>query len=338
MSNGCLMIDILGLEISMEEIEQLNHPLTGGVILFSRNFESQSQLESLCQHIRKSTQKQILIAVDQEGGRVQRFHNEFSKLPAMGSFKNLDLPDNERLKVIKDIGWLMAAELISSGIDISFAPVLDLDIDLSTVIGDRGFSGDPQQIIEYSSALMQGMHEAGMKATGKHFPGHGSTKADSHFENPVDHRCFEEIQSRDMLVFKKLIENGLSGIMPAHVLYPEVDSKPACFSHYWLEVVLRTQLGFRGVVFSDDLSMQGAKAMGDIRSRAEEALAVGCDMILCCNDPSALTELLDTLPQKKFNDKNHRLQSMIHSKTYPSFSSLKNSPRWQRANQLTTFS
>jgi len=336
MSNGCLMIDILGIELTKNEIERLNHPLTGGLILFSRNFENQQQLSDLCQNIRAATNKNILIAVDQEGGRVQRFHNEFSKIPAMGTFEELELDEPERLSMITDVGWLIAIELIHSNVDISFAPVLDLNINLSKVIGDRGFSGEPERVIQYATALMQGLNSAGMKATGKHFPGHGSTIADSHFEEPVDPRSFKKISTSDMRVFKALIDNGLSGIMPAHVIYSEVDPKPACFSSHWLQSILRTQLGFQGVIFSDDLSMTGAKAMGDIRSRAQEALGVGCDMILCCNDVKSLDELLDTLPQKSSPDKNRRIQSMLCTKQELNFRALKHLPRWQKVNQQIT--
>ena len=334
MTIGSLMLDIQGTALSAEEIEMLQHPLTGGIILFARNFHNQQQIQELCHAIRKTVARPLLIAVDQEGGRVQRFHEEFTTLPAMGVFQHLEITEVEMLEKLFATGWIMAAELIASGIDISFAPVLDLDIGISRVIGDRGFSSQPQQIINYAGAFIRGMNRAGMYATGKHFPGHGSTRADSHFELPVDDRSMQQIRDTDLSVFTVLIKQGLAAVMPAHVIYSQVDPLPACFSHYWLQTVLRKELKFNGAIFSDDLSMAGAKSVGDIVCRAKEALSAGCDMILCCNDQEASITLLDQLPQVKNNEKLSRLERMIPRQNNFSFEQLLAQQSWQEINQM----
>ena len=336
MTIGCLMLDMQGTKLTSEEVDMLQHPLTGGIILFSRNFESQRQIYNLCESIRTAAKKPILIAVDQEGGRVQRFKETFSRLPAMGSFKTLDEEPNTLLNIISQTGWLMAAELIASGIDISFAPVLDLDIGLSKVIGDRGFSDNPQQIIDYSTAFISGMRQAGMSATGKHFPGHGSTIADSHFELPIDERSMEEIRSSDMSVFATLSKSGLSAVMPAHVIYSNVDPLPACFSPYWLQTILRKEIKFDGVIFSDDLTMASAKSMGDIETRAKEALSAGCDMILCCNEPEETVSLLDKLPQIKDSNKLARIAQMYAKENADTFEELQLQNSWVSANKIVS--
>ena len=336
MTIGCLMLDMHGTQLTSEEVEMLQHPLTGGIILFSRNFESQRQVQNLCHNIRIAAGKPILIAVDQEGGRVQRFKEAFSTLPPMGKFRYLEESQSDVLNKISKTGWLMAAELIASGIDISFAPVLDIDIGLSKVIGDRGFSDNPQQIINFSTAFITGMKHAGMSSTGKHFPGHGSTVADSHFELPIDDRSMEEIRRVDMSVFKALAEKGLSAVMPAHVIYSNVDPLPACFSSYWLQTILRKEIKFDGVVFSDDLTMAGAKSMGDIETRAMEALNAGCDMILCCNEPEATVTLLDKLPQTKNSDKNARIGQMYAKGSTYTFDQLQSQDTWINANNTVS--
>ncbi len=338
MSIGSLMIDLDGLTVGSHEVEKLQHPLTGGVILFSRNFENFKQLQSLCSEIKSTARQEILIAVDQEGGRVQRFHQEFSQIPAMGRFKSLAIEkpvfaESEILQLLTDTGWLMASELICAGVDISFAPVLDLDKGISEVIGERGFGGDVEQVINYSTAFMKGMNKAGMSATGKHFPGHGSTRADSHFEQPIDTRPLVKIRSEDMRVFESLINQGLKGIMPAHVIYSAADPLPACFSSFWLNDILRKELRFNGTIFSDDLSMEGAKFMGDIQSRAQEALDVGCDMILCCNDSQSLELLFDKLPQKVITKKSTRIKSMINCSSATNFQQLTQSEYWLQTHR-----
>ena len=334
MTIGSLMFDIQGITLDKEEIEILQHPLTGGIILFSRNFQNQAQIHELCKSIRTVAGKPILIAVDHEGGRVQRFQEDFTIIPAMGVFQHRDCDEQLNLENITVTGWLMAAELIASGIDISFAPVLDLDVGISKVIGDRGFSDQPREIIKYATAFIQGMNNAGMPATGKHFPGHGSIVEDSHFDLPVDDRTIQEIRDSDLSVFAALSERSLSAVMPSHVIYSDVDSLPACFSHIWLQEILRNELKFSGTVFSDDLSMEGAKVMGDITARTKQALSAGCDMVLCCNDRDATITLLDQLPQQTEHEKVARIQTMISKQRNEDFKRLLKQPIWQKNNKL----
>ncbi|MDU0355349.1 beta-N-acetylhexosaminidase [Paraglaciecola aquimarina] len=294
---GPIMLDVAGYELSLEEIDKLDHPLIGGLILFSRNYHDQTQLADLVKHIRSVTRNDIIIATDHEGGRVQRFRQGFSKIPAMGDIatKSSDLNiDPEH--VSQQLGWLMAAELLAFDIDISFAPVLDIH-GVSEVIGDRSFHQQPAEIIRFASQFIKGMHQAGMKATGKHFTGHGNVLEDSHIAMPVDSRTRQEIFKLDMAIFSAIHQQGLlDAVMPAHVIYPDVDDLPAGFSKIWIQQILRQQLEFEGVVFSDDLSMQGAVQMGDIVQRAELAIAAGCDMVLVCNDASGAGKVIDGLP------------------------------------------
>jgi beta-N-acetylhexosaminidase len=294
---GPLMLDVSGFELTHEEIDILDHPLVGGLILFSRNYHDQKQLSDLVRHIRSVTRNELLIATDHEGGRVQRFREGFSKIPAMGS---IALQSNENTQhsayLCEQFGWLMAAELLAFDIDISFAPVLDIH-GVSEVIGDRSFHQQPQQIVQLASEFIKGMHRAGMRATGKHFPGHGNVLEDSHIAMPVDNRSREDIFSLDMAIFKSIHQQGLlDAVMPAHVIYPDVDDLPAGFSQTWIKQILRQELDFNGVVFSDDLSMQGAVQMGNIVDRAELAINAGCDMVLVCNDPKGTANVIDGLP------------------------------------------
>ncbi len=293
---GPLFIDLLATELSSEEREMLQHPLVAGVILFSRNYHDRAQLIALVKSIRAASRTRLIIAVDHEGGRVQRFREQFSAIPAMGHLaavaEHLNMPTEQ---LAKQMGWLMAAELRACDIDLSFAPVLDVN-GISDVIGLRAFSEQPQHIIPLASAFIDGMALAGMKATGKHFPGHGNVKADTHHFEARDVRSFNEIQHHDMQVFKALIsQNKLDAVMPAHVIYPEVDEQPAGFSAKWLQQILRQQLAFKGLIFSDDLSMKGAAVVGDYVARAKQALAAGCDLLLACNDRDASIRLLDGL-------------------------------------------
>ena len=282
---GALMLDIAGTTLTQEDIELLSAPQVGGVILFGRNIESPAQVRALTDHMRQ-VRPDILIAVDQEGGRVQRLRQGFTLLPAMGKFGELYTRDPQRaLELAEKCGWLMATEVLAVGIDFSFAPVLDLN-DISDVIGDRSFAQNIQDIIPLASAFLKGMKRAGMASTGKHFPGHGSVKADSHVAAAIDTRSYAEIQQKDMQTFIQL-QPQLDALMPAHVIYSQVDPNPAGFSEFWIQKVLRQELGFDGVLFSDDLSMQAACVAGGADARIQAALKAGCDMGLVCNDRAA---------------------------------------------------
>jgi len=292
---GPLMLDFQAEMLLPEEKEKLAHPTVGGVILFARNFYDKAQLRALIDDIRKYARSPILIAVDHEGGRVQRFRDGFTHLPAMGELTALSHSKNEALSLSRACGVVMAYELKNMDIDFSFAPVLDIN-NISQVIGDRAFGSVSGEVIPLASALIDGLHEGNMPAIGKHFPGHGSVSADSHIALPVDERTIEDITRVDMVVFKSLIsENKLDGIMPAHVIYSSVCDKPAGFSHHWLRTVLRKQCAFRGAVFSDDLSMHGASVAGNYTDRARAALSAGCDMVLACNNEKGAEAILDGL-------------------------------------------
>ncbi|WP_277560026.1 beta-N-acetylhexosaminidase [Acinetobacter beijerinckii] len=288
---GALMLDIAGTELNQEDIELLQAPQVGGMILFGRNIESPQQVRALTDHMRQ-VRPDILIAVDQEGGRVQRLRQGFTLLPAMGRLGEYYLEHPQQaIELAEQCGWLMAIEVLAVGIDFSFAPVLDLD-DISDVIGDRGFSKNIQDIIPLASAFMRGMKKAGMATTGKHFPGHGSVKADSHVAAAIDSRSYQEIYDKDMQSFIKLMPQ-LDALMPAHVIYDQIDPNPAGFSQFWLQQILRQEMKFDGVLFSDDLSMQAACVAGGADARIQAALNAGCDMGLFCNDRTAACHALD---------------------------------------------
>lgn len=285
---GPLMIDIAGTELSVLDRERLCHPLVGGLILFSRNYASPAQLQALCAEIHALRQPPLLIAVDHEGGRVQRFRDGFTLLPAMRQLGAWwDQTPRSAAESARAVGYLLAAELRALGVDFSFAPVLDLDWGRSGVIGNRAFHAIPEAVTALAGALIDGMREAGMACCGKHFPGHGWAEADSHVAIPVDERALAQLAA-DLLPYRQL---KLDAVMPAHVIYPQVDTRPAGFSPVWLGM-LREQLGFDGVIFSDDLSMEGASVAGDIVGRADAAWTAGCDMLLVCNCPAAVGELL----------------------------------------------
>lgn len=288
---SAVMIDIAGLNLDAEDKELLAHPSVGGVILFSRNYAEPAQLQALCESIRKAAYHDVVIAIDHEGGRVQRCREQFSAIPAMADIERFAESQQEALVWARQMGWLMASEVMGNGIDFSFAPVLDVN-GVSEVIGDRAFSANIEQVSELAGAFIDGMHHAGMAATGKHFPGHGSVIADSHIEVPIDNREISAIAGLDLLPFKNLATK-LQGMMPAHVIYPQVDALPAGFSRYWLQDILRQQLQFEGVIFSDDLAMQGATIVGGMTTRAEMALDAGCDVILVCNDRTGAIQVLD---------------------------------------------
>jgi len=309
MTTGVLMLDIAGTELTASEAGQLRSPQVGGLILFSRNYENPEQLKSLMASIRHH-RPDLLVAVDQEGGRVQRFRNGFTQLPPMAALgRRWKQNPHHAIACAHELGWLMATELRQFDIDISFAPVLDLDWGQSSIIGDRAFGSDPEAVIQLAGGLMAGMHEAGMAATGKHFPGHGWVQADSHLELPVDERSMAEIEEQDLRPFAALIRRGLDGVMPAHVVYSQECSAPAGFSSYWLQQVLRQWLHFDGVIFSDDLSMEGASQAGSYAERCDRALAAGCDMVLVCNHPEGAREVLEHLVDKAVAG-SHRLARM----------------------------
>lgn len=296
MSLGPIMLDVEGTELNADDVRRLQHPLVGGVILFARNFKSSSQLKALTAAIHAVRQPPLLISVDHEGGRVQRFKEGFTRLPAMRELGKIWDKNRKRAKELAEqVGWVLAAELRAHGVDFSFTPVLDVDFGNSVVIGDRAFHRDTQAIADIAQALMLGLKKGGMPAVGKHFPGHGFVAADSHVDIPVDERSFSQIEEDDLEPFRRMIDAGLPAIMPAHVIYPKVDANPAGFSKIWLYQVLRRHLGFNGVVFSDDLSMEGAVVAGNVTQRALAALMAGCDVVLVCNRPDLADELLATL-------------------------------------------
>lgn len=290
---GSLMLDISGTTLTQEDIELLQQPQVGGLILFGRNIESPQQVRELTNHMRQ-IRPDLLISVDQEGGRVQRLKQNFTILPAMGKIGELYKENaSSALQLAEQCGWLMASEVLAVGIDFSFAPVLDIN-DISDVIGDRAFADNIDDIIVLANAFMQGMKHAGMATTGKHFPGHGSVKADSHIAAAIDPRCYDEIYQKDMQSFIQLMPH-LDALMPAHVIYPAVDENPAGFSKFWIQEVLRNRLKFNGVLFSDDLSMQAACVAGGADARILAALNAGCDMGLVCNDRDAAITALDAI-------------------------------------------
>lgn len=327
---GPLMIDVAGTSLTAQDKELLAHPLVGGLILFTRNYDSPEQLSQLTADIRKAAKADILIAVDHEGGRVQRFREHFSKIPAMGAIWELAKQNLEQAKFIaKRCGSLMALEVQAVGIDISFAPILDINA-ISDVIGDRSFHADVNYIAPLAAAFISGMQAVGMKATGKHFPGHGNVKADSHIDMAIDPRPFSQIAALDMQPFTTLIsEYTVEAMMPAHVIFPDVDNKSVGFSQIWLQQILRKQLGFNGVIFSDDLSMQGASAIGGYIERCEAAQEAGCDMLLLCNTREAVIEVLDRANLIIDAESAARVKRMLKA-TSINWQSMKKDPFWQQ--------
>ena len=335
MSLGPIMLDLDSTEMSPEEREILQNPLVGGVILFSRNFSTVEQLVHLVSEIHNVRQPRLLVAVDHEGGRVQRFRDGFTSLPAVGHFGELYNSNPKRANLLSETaGWLMAAELRAVGIDFSFAPVLDIDYGVSEVIGNRAFHQDAHVITELAHSFTKGMQHAGMAATGKHFPGHGAVTADSHTDIPVDEREYKDIYARDILPFKRMIHHGLAAIMPAHVIYPKVDKLPAGFSRIWLQDILRQRLGFQGVIFSDDLDMKGASVIGEqYAERAEKALDAGCDMVLVCNNRAGALNVVENLGGH--NDPvSHLRLARMHGKHDTTMAELHKSSQWIKASDM----
>ena len=293
MGIGPVMLDVAGTVLTSEDKARLLNPKVGGVILFARNYESTRQLTGLTASIHALRSPPLLIAVDHEGGRVQRFREGFTRLPAMRELGRIWDDHPKRAKhLAQQAGYVLAAELRACGVDFSFTPVLDVDFGASSVIGDRAFHAEPQAIAELAHSLLLGLKQSGMHTVGKHFPGHGFVRADSHLEIPLDERSYTDIELCDLIPFRQMINFGLTAVMPAHVIYPKVDSHPAGFSAIWLKKVLRGELGFEGCIFSDDLSMEGAAVAGGIIERASAALNAGCDMVLVCNRPASADQLL----------------------------------------------
>ncbi len=333
MSLGPLMIDLAGSAVTAEERELLRHPLVGGVILFTRNYTDPGQLTALVSAIHAERTPPLIVAVDHEGGRVQRFRQGFSLLPAARRIGHeFDLDARAGLALARAMGWLMAAELRAHGVDISFAPCVDLDHGVS-FIGDRAFHALPDAVGQLAVAWMHGMRDAGMAATAKHFPGHGAVVADSHLTLPVDRRPLPDL-APDLAPYRRLMANALPAVMAAHVLFPAVDSAPASLSSRWIRDVLRGELRFQGVVFADDLSMGGAAAAyGDVVTRARQALSAGCDMLPVCNNRASVIELLERLDAEPQPASSLRLVR-LHGRAGTVRSALEASPEWTRAREL----
>lgn len=331
MSLGPIMVDIAGIELDQEDRELLRHPSVGGVILFSRNYQSRLQLHDLVNKIHQLRSPSLLVAVDHEGGRVQRFRDEFTHLPCVASYGQLhDRDPHIARECSYAAGWILASELRAVDIDFSFAPVLDLNRNISTVIGDRSFHRSPEVVAHLAAVFMRAMNDAGMAATGKHFPGHGSVELDSHTDIPVDSRDYSTIFKEDIQVFKRLIDQGITAIMPAHVIYDNVDSNAAGFSPFWLQKVLRDRLGFTGMIFSDDLNMEGASSISEnYPERAFSALQAGCDMVLICNNREAAFEVVN---ERNYytNVASQMRYTTMQGRTKTSFDDLKQNSKWNK--------
>ncbi|RLT93463.1 beta-N-acetylhexosaminidase [Ketobacter sp.] len=328
---GPLMLDLETTELTSEDIRRLQHPATGGVILFSRNIESVPQVRELLAAVRE-VRPELILAIDQEGGRVQRIRKGVTRLPPLarlGAFYHQD--PEAAVHRARDWGWLMASEMLALGLDLSFAPVLDVEVGRSAVIGDRSFHHDPRAIVALGRAYVEGMHEAGMAATGKHFPGHGWVEADSHVAIPRDERTLHQIEQVDLQPFAALADT-IDAIMPAHVIYQQVDDRPAGFSPFWLQTVLRERLQFHGVIFSDDLTMEGAAVVGGYPERARAALAAGCDMVLVCNNQKGADEVLDWLQFSGIGANQNRLRAML-ARDEVNWEALQQAPRYQQIRQ-----
>lgn len=321
---GPLVVDVAGTVMTSAEEKRLRHPLVGGVILFSRNFSSRKQLVALTRRIHDLRSPSLLIAVDHEGGRVQRFRSDgFTVLPSMRALGAAWFKDPMgAMRVATDVGYVLGAELRACGVDLSFTPVLDLDFGVSSVIGDRAFDGDPRVVAMLARALSQGLALAGMGACGKHFPGHGAVAADSHHAIPRDPRSLKKILEQDAAPYRWLGDQVIPSVMPAHVIYTKVDSMPAGFSSKWIRQILREQLSYDGVVFSDDLTMEGAAVAGDILARARAALNAGCDMALVCNRPDLADDLLSRLKWKSSRRSLARIERLMPKSSAPEWKTL----------------
>ncbi len=329
MSLGPVMLDVGGCELDDDDRRRLLHPQVGGVILFSRNYRDPAQLEALCTEIHALRDPRLVVAVDHEGGRVQRFREGFQALPAMGHLGDLyDEDAAQAIRLAQQFAWIMASELLNYGVDLSFAPVLDIANPISSVIGDRAFHRDPEAVSHLANAWIRGMREAGMEAVGKHFPGHGSVEGDSHHVMPFDRRSYADIEALDLVPFRLVIATHLAGMMMAHVVYDQVDAHAAGYSAFWIQTVLRERLGFDGIVFSDDLSMGGAESGGSYAERARRALDAGCDILLVCNNAAGADEVLEAL--EGYSNPTSQMR-MIRLHGRPAAVDLTGSARWQDA-------
>jgi len=333
---GPVMVDVAGTTLTKAERVRLQHPLVGGVILFARNFKNREQLCKLTKQIHRARQEPLLIAVDHEGGRVQRFREDgFTPLPAMHELGVVwDTDPLKAMRLATEVGYVLAAELRACGVDLSFTPVLDVDYGVSKVIGNRAFHRDPRVIAMLARALAQGLALTGMAACGKHFPGHGFVEADSHHEIPVDRRSLKTILADDAAPYEWLGDSVIPAVMPAHVIYPKVDKLPAGFSKRWVQDILRKRLNYDGVVFSDDLTMEGATVVGDILARAEAALTAGCDMVLVCNRPDLADELLSRLQMVHAPESIERIRRLMPRFDAPDWAALQEDSRYQHARRL----
>jgi beta-N-acetylhexosaminidase len=345
MKPGPITLDVVGQELNADDRRRILHPLTGGVILFGRNFKDRKQLTKLTADIKK-LRPDVLISIDHEGGRVQRCRTDgFTHLPAMRKLGELWLVKSQSSHAAESAalamaaatacGYVLAAELRACGVDFSFTPVLDLDFGRSGVIGDRSFSRDPQIVFALAKSLNEGLRLAGMANCGKHFPGHGWAEADSHVAIPVDERSLQEILNDDAKPYEWL-DLSLAAVMPAHVIYPKVDQNPAGFSKIWLHSVLRQELGFEGVIFSDDLSMEGASVAGSVVKGAEMALDAGCDAVLICNRPDLADQLLTKLKVSKIKQAESaiRLNKLMPDSHTLSWAELQDEAQYQHAKGL----
>jgi beta-N-acetylhexosaminidase len=328
------MLDLAGTVLSAEDRELLQHPAVGGVILFARNYQNPAQLAALTAAIRAVREPHLLVAVDQEGGRVQRFREGFKRLPPAGYYAALYQQSPDAAKhAAQRMGWLMAVELQAVGVDFSFAPVLDIDRTISRVIGDRAFGQQASTVMALTGAWMQGARLAGMVSVGKHFPGHGGVTADSHTALPCDERAWATLWMEDLAPFGHLIAQGLEAVMPSHVVYPCVDDVPAGFSARWLQSILREQMGFQGAIFSDALDMAAATAAGDFVGRATAALAAGCDQLLMCNNRAAAVAVVEALADYRDPAAQARL-ARLYSRHFTPLHYAQQQPYWAEAETV----
>lgn len=333
---GAVMADVAAYELSDDDITRLQDPAVGGVILFRRNFQNVAQLKKLCSDIKALRSPELIIAVDHEGGRVQRFIDGFTRLPAMKVLGEIwDRDGAETAKhTAEQIGWVLATELAACGVDLSFTPVLDLDWGQSSVIGNRSFHRQPETVIALALALQRGLNRGGMKSCGKHFPGHGFVSGDSHHVLPKDNRPLAQLKQDDIVPFAALAQQGMAAVMPAHVVYTQVDDLPAGFSNVWLKTILRDELQFDGVIFSDDLTMEGAVSMGGIRERAAAAFTAGCDIVLVCNRPDLVDTLRHDFRQPENPELAKRWQNMACTISPETAAEIMQTPTFQAAQDL----